>query len=112
MEVVWRFIMEHWMFCSSIALEVVFGVLLLLKKGKCNEPLLSVVSSLPRFIVFAENKFGSGHGEEKKKYVMELAIDYFKDLTGVDIKDKSSLVTYLSSKIEDILKTPLKKEDK
>ena len=111
MEIVLKFIVEHWYLMLWIVLEVIFGVLLLLKKSKSCEPLHAVISALPDFILFAENKFGAGHGVEKKAFVLYLAVSRFKDYTGIELSRESGIYKVIDRKIEDILKTPMKKED-
>lgn len=112
MEVVWKFIIQHWYFVLWLFLEVVFGVLLLLKKSKSNEPLNAVFNSLPRLITYAENKFGAGHGIEKKEAVLSKAVSLFKDFTGIVLKKDCGLYKLIAQRIEEILRTPQKKEDK
>ena len=112
MEIVFAFIRDHWIVVLWLVLEVIFGVLVLLKKSKSNEPLYAVIAALPRFIIYAENKFGAGHGVEKKAHVLGNAVKLFYEFTGIELSSNSGLFKILDQKIEEILKTPVKKEDK
>lgn len=111
----WSFIVDHYRLILIglwILIEVIFGVCVLLRKSKSNEPLHAVISQLPKFIIYAENKFGAGNGDVKKAFVLSHALSLFKDFTGIELKSDCSLVKVISEKIEEILKTPSKKEDK
>lgn len=111
----WSFIVEHYRLMLIglwILVEVIFGVVLLIRKNKSNDPLYAVLCGLPRFITYAENKFGAGHGDQKKQCVMSYALNLFKDLTGIELVKGSQYFRIISELIEEILKTPQKKEDK
>lgn len=112
MEIIFEYVMDHWIFIVSLVVEVIIGVLLLFKRGKCNEPLLSVIGILPRLVIYAENKYGASRGAEKKNYVLRTALDVFKKLTGIEVTESSEIYHRISYAIEEILKTPMKKEDK
>lgn len=109
MEIVLSFILDHWYLILWLVLEVIFGVLLLLKKSCSNEPLHVVVEALPKLIDIAEDKFGAGTGLRKKLFVLDAAVALFKKYTGIEVSKESEIYKVFSSKIEEILKTPQKK---
>lgn len=112
MDVILSFIVDHWYLILWLVLEVIFGVLLLLKKNRTNEPLHYVLDALPKLIDIAELKYGAGTGHVKKLFVLDAAIALFKKVTGLEVSKESEIYKIISSHIEAILKTPQKKEDK
>ena len=68
-----------------------------------------VIYSLPVFITKSEELYGSGHGEDKLKYCLSLALDHYFVLSGVRLSETSVFAKVLIHQIESILETPTKK---
>lgn len=98
------FLIENWKLISILVLLVVDFILLLFRRNKTQIYDSSAYSHLLTLVNEAEEKFGSGHGEEKLQYVLD---GYFA-LTG--IKDDSWNRSSVRILIERILSAPQKKK--
>ena len=94
---------------AACIVDIVLFVMTIFKK-KVNPSLDEVLVSIPEWVLAAEEKYGSGHGVEKKKYVMDLALSIYKHMTGLEVVVGSSIYRMISNTIEYVLKTPQKKE--
>lgn len=114
MEKVINFIVENHEILILLAACLLDVVLFLVGvfRRKTDPSLNSVLKELPRLIFHAECKFGAGHGEEKKKYVLDVALKLYKNWTGFDISEKSFAYHVLGEAVEEILCTPEKKKGK
>lgn len=93
---------------GSCILDAVLFFVAVIKKKKL--PILAaVLEVLPSLILKGE--LSGLKGQEKKDFVLDLAVSYMASLIGCDEKEinKNGRV-YLSEKIEEILSTPQKKE--
>lgn len=104
-----EFLKVYWFQVASIVVSIItFIVLLVKKKIKLSDTALSMVlMKLPGLISEAELKYTDG--KAKKLYVITAAIDYYKQVGGLPNRDITEVI---SQKVEDILVTPTKKEDK
>lgn len=82
-----------------------FGVF----KKKNQSPLDVVLKAAPYYIRAAEEFIGPDKGLDKKAFVMKYLIKTYKNLTGVDLVEKSVIYEDLDKFVEDILNTPQKK---
>lgn len=109
-----EFIVENYqliiLVCACL-LDVLLFVLGI-KKKKGFSPLNEVIAALPKMIYKAEKQYGAGNGSSKKLMVLDLALNLYKEITGVDVDYKSWIADDISSQIEMILRTPQKKEGK
>ena len=108
---IFNFIKENYeiiILVGACLLDLILFLVGVFKKKKTT-PLGEVISYVPTMIKVAELKFGSGHGAEKKKSVMEMALLLYHRLTGVEITADSYLGKEISSFIERVLETPTKK---
>lgn len=92
-------------------LDIILFLVGFLKKKKII-PLDDVLIALPGAVALVESKIGAGNGELKKKYVLDIAKALFKESTGIELTDDSKTMKFFSSFVEEILKTPTKKEGK
>lgn len=77
------------------------------KPNKVIDTLSSTIKTLlPQFIRIAEDKYGAGHGTEKKSFVIALVEEWFSS-EGYEFTDYYLKLTKLF--IEQILSTPQKK---
>lgn len=111
MESIIHFVASHWIWFLWLFLEVVFGVLLLLKKDKVREPLKDVLLAIPELVIKAEKSIGPGHGSDKRELVYQWACSLYKKMTGVSLFSGFYSKRILEA-IEEILETPHKKEEK
>lgn len=82
-----------------------FGVF----KKKVNDPLKEVLTRVPYLVSAAERAFGSGHGQEKKRLVIDTCISLYKKLTGLEVREGSEVFKFIDGTIESVLETPQKK---
>ena len=111
MEKIISFISEHYeavILAAACLLDVILFLVGIFKKKK-NIPLDDVLVALPGAVALVESKIGSGNGELKKKYVLDMAKALFKESTGIELSDDSKTMKFFSSFVEEILKTPTKK---
>ena len=52
-------------------------------RKKRNISLEEILLRIPHLVFLAEERFGQGHGELKKKMVLEMLLDMYKQDTGV-----------------------------
>lgn len=92
---------------GSCLIELVLFAIAMFKKKRLPV-LAAVLEVLPTLIVKGE---GSGlKGQEKKEFVLNLAVSYMASLIGCDEKEiNKDGREFLSEKIEEILETPQKK---
>ena len=101
-----NFLVDNWQFVSTCGISVVsFILLLIFRRGKITANLPNdVYCELTQLIKEAESLYGSGHGKEKKEYVITKFYGFHPHTDG------SNLWSYLIDPfIEDILSTPQKK---
>lgn len=103
-----EFLKENWFQVGSVCISIItFIVLLVKKKIKLSDTALSMVlMRLPVLIKEAESKYSDG--KAKKLYVVTAAIEYYKEVGGFMSRDITDVI---STKVEDILATPSKKEE-
>lgn len=106
-----EFIVENWRLIIEIISLIVVVIFFFLKKKPYK-----VVDAIPDMIYFvlpsainrAEKIYGSGDGETKRNFVINVVIDYihdrWPDVNAYDYYD------FISARLEDILSTPKKKE--
>jgi len=100
-------------FCALLELVSIITLSILTsKKTKKNEPYYQVISKLPLIIEKVEKFIGSGNGAKKKAKVLSIALDSYKALTGIELAKDSKIAVWIDEAIEEILKTPQKKEVK
>lgn len=103
MESLKEFIVNNWQYISAALVVVLEIILMLIKKNpKVIDP--SIYSKITSLIQDAEKTFGSGHGEEKKQFV----VSSFLASSPIDTYPKK----FVEFVVEDILSTPEKKEVK
>ena len=72
----------------------------------------AVIELLPKLIVKAEKLYGSGHGQEKKVWVLNAAASYYEKFSKIPTSVFSGQMLEIGEALEEILKTPTKKGDK
>ena len=112
-DLVLDFIFDNWYYLLSILILLLSFIISLVRKRANSNLVDSVKSSLlellPSFISLAE--LSEVPGEDKKTFVINLALDRISSLLGCKLSDadKSYWVSYISSSLESILSTPQKK---
>lgn len=107
------FIVDNWYYLLSILILLLSFIVSLVRKRANSNLIDSVKSSLlellPSFISLAE--VSEVPGEDKKNFVINLALDRISSLLGCKLSDadKSYWVSFISSSLESILSTPQKK---
>lgn len=107
------FIVDNWYYLLSILILLLSFIISLVRKRANSNLVDSVKSSLlellPSFISLAE--VSEVPGEDKKNFVINLALDRISSLLGCKLSDadKSYWVSFISSSLESILSTPQKK---
>lgn len=94
---------------GACLVDIILFVMPILKK-KSDPSLMAVIADIPSFVSSAEAKIGSGNGEKKKLYVLDLACRTYRHLTGVAVSKDSFVYRCFSRAIEDVLFAPHKKE--
>lgn len=109
-----EFIVENYQLIILICACLLDALLFILgyRSKRSFTPLGEVVAALPKLIYKAEKQYGAGNGSSKKLMVLDLAINLYKEITGVEVDYKSWIADEISSQIELILRTPQKKEGK
>lgn len=106
MDVIFDFISTHYQLIINLVILAISIVVFILRKPNKNVLLdPSASSTLIDLIKEAENKFGSGHGEDKLSYVI---CKYF-DLAKISLSDQHWLYIIVKDLVEKILSTPSKK---
>lgn len=114
MKDVLEFIIQNYQFFLTIfVLLLTFFVSIFRKKIKVSDDTLGrVITTLPMLICEVEKSMKAEKcGTSKKARVMDLALDVYKHLTGVELTYDSFIANQISNAIEDILATPQKKGD-
>lgn len=112
-DLVLDFIIDNWYYLLSILILLLSFIISLVRKRANSNLVDSVKSSLfellPSFISLAE--ISEVPGEDKKNFVINLALDRISSLLGCKLSDadKSYWVSFISSSLESILSTPQKK---
>lgn len=107
------FIVDNWYYLLSFLILLLSFIISLVRKRANSNLIDSVKSSLlellPSFISLAE--VSEVPGEDKKNFVINLALDRISSLLGCKLSDadKSYWVSFISSSLESILSTPQKK---
>lgn len=107
------FICDNWYYLLSILILLLSFIISIVRKRANSNLIDSVKSSLlellPSFISLAE--VSEVPGEDKKNFVINLALDRISSLLGCKLSDadKSYWVSFISSSLESILSTPQKK---
>ena len=88
---------------------IIISILTVILDNKLSksEKLSKIKAVLPDIILKVENAFGRGNGELKKEYAL---VETQKQCIAQKIKLTPELLTELSQDIENILKTPQKKD--
>ena len=112
-DLVLDFILDNWYYLLSI-LILLLSFLISIVRKRANSNLVDSVKSsllelLPSFISLAE--ISEVPGEDKKNFVINLALDRISSLLGCKLSDaeKSYWVSFITSSLESILSTPQKK---
>lgn len=112
-DLVLDFIVDNWYYLLSILILLLSFIISIIRKRANSNLIDSVKSSLlellPSFISLAE--VSEVPGEDKKNFVINLALDRISSLLGCKLSDadKSYWVSFISSSLESILSTPQKK---
>lgn len=112
-DLVLDFIVDNWYYLLSILILLLSFIISVVRKRANSNLVDSVKSSLlellPSFISLAE--VSEVPGEDKKNFVINLALDRISSLLGCKLSDadKSYWVSFISSSLESILSTPQKK---
>lgn len=107
------FIVDNWYYLLSILILLLSFIISIVRKRVNSNLVDSVKSSLlellPSFISLAE--VSEVPGEDKKNFVINLALDRISSLLGCKLSDadKSYWVSFISTSLESILSTPQKK---
>ena len=107
------FICDNWYYLLSILILLLSFIISIVRKRANSNLVDSVKSSLlellPSFISLAE--ISEVPGEDKKNFVINLALDRISSLLGCKLSDadKSYWVSFITSSLESILSTPQKK---
>ena len=107
------FLVDNWYYLLSILILLLSFIISIVRKRANSNLIDSVKSSLlellPSFISLAE--VSEVPGEDKKNFVINLALDRISSLLGCKLSDadKSYWVSFISSSLESILSTPQKK---
>ncbi len=107
------FIVDNWYYLLSILILLLSFIISIVRKRSNSNLIDSVKSSLlellPSFISLAE--VSEVPGEDKKNFVINLALDRISSLLGCKLSDadKSYWVSFITSSLESILSTPQKK---
>lgn len=109
-----EFFVQNWKlfvlcFCALLELISVVNLCILYRKKSGDDSVQFVITRLPSIISSVEKLVGAGEGLTKKSYVLELAIDLYKKLTGIKITNDSKIALRFDEAIEEILTTPQKK---
>ena len=102
-----NFVQDNWQLLVIIVLDLI-SLLFFLFRRKIkivDSPLTSTIEKLPSWINVSEFLFTAG--VDKKSYVKSLALEFYRALGG-----KSNIDDVLDEAIENILKTPQRKEKK
>lgn len=99
-----------WIAAALYAL-ILFLILVFKKKVKVIDVVRTIISELlPDCIVKAETRFGSGNGDEKKAYVIQLICKAISERFGIDEYEVFKLYCpFIEEMLENILATPKKK---
>lgn len=112
-DLVLDFILDNWYYLLSILILLLSFIISIVRKRANSNLVDSVKSSLlellPSFITLAE--VSEVPGEDKKNFVINLALDRISSLLGCKLSDtdRSYWVSFISSSLESILSTPQKK---
>ena len=107
------FIVDNWYYLLSILILLLSFIISIVRKRANSNLVDSVKSSLlellPSFISLAE--VSEVPGEDKKNFVINLALDRISSLLGCKLSDtdRAYWVSFISSSLESILSTPQKK---
>ena len=112
-DLVLDFIIDNWYYLLSILILLLSFIISILRKRANSNLVDSVKSSLlellPSFISLAE--VSEVPGEDKKNFVINLALDRISSLLGCKLSDtdRAYWVSFITSSLESILSTPQKK---
>lgn len=112
-DLVLDFIFDNWYYLLSILILLLSFIISLVRKRANSNLVDSVKSSLlellPSFISLAE--VSEVPGEDKKNFVINLALDRISSLLGCKLSDtdRAYWVSFITSSLESILSTPQKK---
>ncbi len=107
------FILDNWYYLLSILILLLSFIISIVRKRANSNLVDSVKSSLlellPSFISLAE--VSEVPGEDKKNFVINLALDRISSLMGCNLSDtdRAYWVSFITSSLESILSTPQKK---
>lgn len=107
-----EFIAQNYLIMIEIILAIISLVIVILKRTRVilkDTPFEKLLSKLPDIISKAE--ILSKDGKVKKSYVLSVSYAFLADLTGKPVEEISGIYCdRICSAIEEILKTPQKKE--
>lgn len=112
-DLVLDFIVDNWYYLLSILILLLSFIISIVRKRANSNLIDSVKSSLlellPSFISLAE--VSEVPGEDKKNFVINLALDRISSLLGCKLSDtdRAYWVSFISTSLESILSTPQKK---
>lgn len=105
---------NHWETIVAVFLFILSFILQLIKKKpvKLIDGIKTFISeAVPAIVNTAESLYGSGHGDDKKKYVHELICSMIGSRYGIQPRKVDDLYEeYIDDTIELVLSTPQKKE--
>lgn len=114
MKLVLNWLSENYLLVIQLVSDLAAILLLIFRKTKVvqkleNTPLHVIMTELPTYITTAEGTGLDGH--DKKQYVLSLALSRLVSLTGKSLDECfTDYVTIIDRAVEDILKTPQRKE--
>lgn len=106
------FLFYYWRELLDLIIIITSVILFIFSRRKNNPALEQVIFKLPSIISYVEEKFGSGHGADKKQAAMSICSDMFFKLSGIKLEDSSYFSNIISNQIEKVLSTPSRKEIK
>lgn len=111
-----EFLRTYWKIIALGLLVVLDAVLIFLNRRKPTKIYDSVhqtiISVLPDLINSAEASFASGQGENKLQMVLQLVYQVLVSIYGMSLNDAMKYESFITQKVEAILSTPHKKEEK
>lgn len=111
MEKIISFIVENHnllILLAACLLDVILFLCGVFKK-KRNISLEEILLRVPHLVFLAEQRFGKGNGDLKKKTVLGILVDMYEVDTGVKVLPGSSVYAAFEHQIEKVLETPQKK---
>lgn len=114
-ETIKNFVVDNWQFISIVIIIICNIILFLIrrkeKRSTFDAAVETICSSIPMFIIEAENKFGSGHGSDKLELVKEHCYSLIKNELGRGLtkSEKKYFDGTIKQLVEVVLTAPQKK---